>query len=66
MIYTIHSNLDGKLMQFAQEIERDTEEEACAKGLVIMGMMYASSVKKNEHNTWKDILHQNGLHVRKR
>jgi hypothetical protein len=66
MIWRIYSNVDGQLMHFAQEIDRETEENACARAITVLGMMYHAMDKKTSENTWKELLHQNGYHVRKK
>lgn len=67
MTFLIHNNLDGQKMQFADNVTALTEEEACAKALVVMGCGYEAKKKKNATPklTWKELLEKNGCHLRK-
>lgn len=63
--WTIHSNIDGQKMQFAQDIAAPNEDIAHAKALVVMGMGYETAKKhKTEGTPWKELLNRNGYHLK--
>lgn len=65
MRWRIHSNVDNQVMQFTEIIDRETEETACERAITVLGMMYHCSQKRTSENTWKELLHRNGYHVRR-
>lgn len=64
MKFAIYSYLNNQKMQFAQEVDAPTEEEACTKALVVMGLSYEATKKKTPKITWKELLYQNALFVK--
>lgn len=58
--------MDGQQFQFAQNVTAQTEEKACEMALTVMGLSFYGKKRMKKGEKAKDILYDNGCHLRKK